>query len=156
MPIRRSSAKRSLMPPLTMSFELDDAEDVPGRSRHDEGRRALLRDLGDLRANGRRGNAPARRLRRRPRIASDAPLRICRPSTSTPLMRVWAVNGTKYGAAVAQVALADLEPLLREHDDAPALGRLVGERRELRRVGEVLLADAGRRMKRGRLPVARA
>ncbi len=53
-----------------------------------------------------------------------------------------------------QLALADAVPLLRQHDDRPALGRLVGERRELRGLGQLPLVDAGRREERDRLAVA--
>ena len=55
-------------------------------------------------------------------------------------MRVCAVNGTNVRAAARDVALAQAELLLGEHDDAAPFGRLVGERRELRGVGELLLA----------------
>ena len=53
-----------------------------------------------------------------------------------------------------QVPLAQIEALLREHHDAAALGRLVGERGELRGVGELLLGHAGRRQELRGLPVA--
>ena len=55
---------------------------------------------------------------------------------------------------LAELALAQVEPLLREHDDRAALRRLVGERRELRDLGELALLDARRRDELGRLPVA--
>ena len=42
-----------------------------------------------------------------------------------------------------QLPLADTVQLLRQHDDRSPLGRLVGERRELRDLGELLLLDAG-------------
>ena len=67
---------------------------------------------------------------------------------STPLMRVCAVNGTKRRAERRHVALAQVELLLGQHDDAAALRRLVGQRRELRGVGQLLLADARRRRRR--------
>ena len=53
-----------------------------------------------------------------------------------------------------ELALAQPVLLLREHDDRAALGRLVGERRELRRLGELLLADAVHRDELGGLAVA--
>ena len=53
-------------------------------------------------------------------------------------MRVCAVKGTNVRAERVHVALADAVLLLGEHDDAAALGRLVGERGELRGVGELL------------------
>jgi hypothetical protein len=39
-------------------------------------------------------------------MASAAPLRIARPPTSTPLIRVWAVNGTNTASAGARTARA--------------------------------------------------
>ena len=86
------------------------------------------------------------------RIESAAPLRIERPSRSMPLIRVSAVNGTSVPSP--SVALAEAVALLREHDDRAALGRLVGEARELRGVGELVLVDARQREELGRLPVA--
>ena len=57
------------------------------------------------------------------------------------------LRGERHERAVQrrQIALAELEALLREHDDAAAFRRLVGERGELRGVGQLLLADARRR-----------
>ena len=52
------------------------------------------------------------------------------------------------------VALAQVELLLGQHDDAAALGRLVGQRRQLRGVGEFVLLDAGRRQEGRSLAVA--
>ncbi len=60
-------------------------------------------------------------------------------------MRVWAENGTKSPCRAVQIALAQLEALLGEHDDAAALGRLIGQRGKLRGVGQLLLRDARRR-----------
>ncbi len=53
-----------------------------------------------------------------------------------------------------QVALAQIEALLREHDDAASLGRFVRERCELRGIGELLLGHAGCRQELRGLPVA--
>ena len=52
----------------------------------------------------------------------------------------WRVNGTN--CVLAELALAEAEPLLREHDDRAALRRLVGERGELRHLGQLALVDA--------------
>ena len=57
-------------------------------------------------------------------------------------MRVCALNGHEGRAERVDVALAEAVLLLGEDDDAAALRRLVGERRELGRVGELL--DAAR------------
>ena len=61
----------------------------------------------------------------------------------TPLMRVVALKGTNVIVAVPVVLAADLaaaqaELRLREHDDAAPFRRLVGQRRELRAIGELL------------------
>ena len=53
-----------------------------------------------------------------------------------------------------ELASAQAVLLLGEHDDRAALRRLVGQRRELRGVGERRVADARRRTELGRLPVA--
>ena len=53
-------------------------------------------------------------------------------------------EGHERCAAAAEFAAAEIEFLLGEHDDAAALGRLVGERGELRGVGEPFASDAGR------------
>ena len=74
------------------------------------------------------------------RTASAAPLRIERPSMSTPLMRVCAVNGMSVRAR--ELALAQVEALLGEDHDRAPLRRLVGQAGELRRVGELPLGDA--------------
>ena len=52
-----------------------------------------------------------------------------------------------------ELALAD-PVLLGEHDDRAALGRLVGERGDLRDLGQLGLADAGHGHEGGRLAVA--
>ena len=67
-------------------------------------------------------------------------------------MRVCAVNGDELGAD--QLALAQAVAVLGQHDDRAALGRLVGEARELRGVGELLLGHAVDREERVGLPVA--
>ena len=67
-------------------------------------------------------------------------------------MRVWAVNGIERG--VGDVAFAQVEPLLGQHDDRSALGRLVGQARELRGRRQPLLGDAGQRQEVDGLPVA--
>ena len=69
-------------------------------------------------------------------------------------MRVWAENLWKVCGSAREVSTAQLELLLGEHDDRAALGRLVGQRGELRHVGQLALGDARRRMELRRLPVA--
>ena len=55
---------------------------------------------------------------------------------------------------LAELALAQVEALLREHDDRAALRRLVGERGELRDLGQLALLDpvGGRNSAACRLP----
>ena len=56
--------------------------------------------------------------------------------------------------ALGDVPFAQAVALLREDDDGAALGRLVGEARELCGVGELALVHAGQRQELGRLAVA--
>ena len=91
MPIWRSSAKRSRMPPLTMSFRWMTPSMRPSLATA-SGVPPALRDALDDRL--RAAAAAAARLPRHGRgSASTAPLRIDEPSTSMPLMRVCAENG---------------------------------------------------------------
>ena len=53
-----------------------------------------------------------------------------------------------------QLASANAVLLLGEHDDRSSLGRFVGQRRQLRGVGQLALGDAGQRHELGRLAVA--
>ena len=68
-------------------------------------------------------------------------------------MRVCAVNGTKRGLVRRELALAQ-PVLLGEHDDRAALGRLVGQRGQLRGLGQLGLGDARHRDELRRLAVA--
>jgi len=52
-----------------------------------------------------------------------------------------------------QIALPKLELLLREDDHAATFGRFIGQRGQLRRVGELRLRDPGGRQEGRRLPV---
>ena len=58
------------------------------------------------------------------------------------------------GAELVDVAAADAVFLLGQHHDGTALGGLVGERGELRRVGKLLLGHAAHRLELGRLTIA--
>ncbi len=77
------------------------------------------------------------------------------PLEWTPLMRVSALKGTN-SSPEQLVALAQAEALLGEDHDRAALGRLVGERGELRGLGQLALADPVGRDELGRLAVADA
>jgi hypothetical protein len=48
-------------------------------------------------------------------------------------------EGNEVGAQLGEIAAANAVPLLGEHDDGAALGGLVGERGELRGIGQLLL-----------------
>ena len=63
-------------------------------------------------------------------------------------------EGNELGVNAAQVAAAQVVLLLGQHDDRAALGGLVGERRELRGVGQPLLAHVGRGHELGGLAIA--
>ena len=86
------------------------------------------------------------------RIASAAPLRMLRPSDVDAAHA--RLRGERDELGAVQLAAAEAVALLGEDDDRAPLGRLVGEARELGRVGELLLRDAGSRDEVGRLPVA--
>ena len=92
MPMRRSSAKRSAMPSLTTSLRW-----ITPRTRlavgDGERRAAALRDAVSTIGSSSAGTVPPCSSTQR-RTESVAPLRIDRPSMSTPLMRVCAVKGT--------------------------------------------------------------
>ena len=69
-------------------------------------------------------------------------------------MRVWAVNGTKWAWSSLMSRAADAILLLGQNHDGAPLRRLVSQRGELGRIGEVLLGDAPNGPERGRLAVA--
>ena len=76
------------------------------------------------------------------------------PSTSMPLMRVWAEKGMNLRVQRRHVAAADAVFLLGQHDDGAAFRRLVGERRKLRGIGQFAFVDARQRQELRRLAVA--
>ena len=128
MPIRRSSAKRSRMPPLTMSLRWMTPSSRPSSATASGVPPDLAMLVGDRArargaACGRRGLAH-RRAPHRPRPCGSTA-----PSTSTPLMRVWAENGHELGVQRRHLAAADAVLLLGQHDDRAAFRRLVGEAR---------------------------
>ena len=151
MPICRSSAKRSRIPPLTMSRSSTTPSTRRAFGDHQR-RRALPRRLVDDPAD-----------RRGPRAAlglDEAPDRVRRALAQAAALEVDAADArlgrelVKRVRETREVAAAQLESLLGEHHDRPALRRLVGERRELGDVREVLLRDARGRVERRGLPVA--
>ena len=149
MPMRRSSSKRSLMPPLTMSLrwttpsaKLSRAttSGVPPCSATcctavvDFGRSATA-VLGDERLDGVGGA-----------LADHRPVQVdaAHPGRGA--------EGDEL--VLAEGALAQAELLLREHDDRAAFRRLVRERSELRDLRQLALVDARRGDELRRLPVA--
>ena len=118
-------------------LQVDDAEHAARRRR----RRAACRPASAIASTIVRtsaGNVAAHAARRRPRSRRRRPCGSGGRSRSTPLMRVCAVKGTNVGAERVDVALAQAVLLLGQHDDAAALRRLVGQRGELRGVGQLL------------------
>src|SRR5216684_269431 len=63
-------------------------------------------------------------------------------------------KGDELGLQLGEFATSKTIHLLGEHDDAAAFGRLIGQRRELRGIGKLVLADARRGDELRRLPVA--
>src|SRR3982750_2013767 len=60
----------------------------------------------------------------------------------------------KVRVELMNLPLANAVPILRQHNNAPSLGCLVGERRKLSCVSDVALALSVYRMKRNRLAIA--
>ena len=120
-------------------LQVDDAE-RPVVPRDDERRAALLGDaLHD----------PVELRRRAAALLGDEPLdgvggaladqRAVQVDAAHPRLRA-----ERDELVLAELALAQAEPLLREHDDRAAFRRLVGERGELRDLGQLALVDARR------------
>jgi hypothetical protein len=95
---RAQLAKRSLMPPLTMSLRWM----TPRRARPatTSGVPPLARDALDDRARDLLGGRAAEAATSSARPRRLAPLRICARPMSTPLMRVCAVNGTNCASSL--------------------------------------------------------
>ena len=119
-------------------------------------RRAACRPRGRSRSSvavSSRRRLAARRRRRSSTIASPAPLRSRVPfEVDAAHPRLGAERDEARRAR--RSACSRMPVLLGEHDDRAALGRLVGERGELRGLGQLELADAGHREELGRLAVA--
>ena len=128
-PIRRSRSKRSAMPGLRMSSSTTmPAMRLPSLT--SSGVAPLAATLGHGAFEPRRARSPFCCSTWR-RIASGAPLRICRPSgRSTPLIRVWAVKGMN--RAPAGTARSPSRP-------CRALGRRCRRRRSLWNKSTMLL-----------------
>jgi hypothetical protein len=71
-------------------------------------------------------------------MASAEPLRMRMPGRLTPLMRVWALKGTNSAWMSLMIATPQVVLLLGQDDDGAAFGGFVGERGELRGVGQAL------------------
>ena len=153
MPMRRSSAKRSRMPPLTMSLRwmtpsslpsLATASGVPPDLAIPSAMALTSRvELGADRRLCARG-APALTVLRRLEVIEHRVDRALADPRAVDLDAAHpALRGERdeLGAELVDVAAADAVFLLGQHDDRAALRRLVGERGELRRVGQLLLAS---------------
>ena len=118
MPMARSCAMRSFMPPFTMSLRCTTpsnrapsatARGVPPVARNAVG------DLGEI---GRAPFPPCSCTNLR--MASVAPFRSRRPSRSTPLIRVWAEKGMKRASCSATSPAAQVVLFLgQNHDRSP-------------------------------------
>ena len=140
MPIRRSSSKRSLHAALDDVLQVDDAEHEVVL-RDDERRAAGAGDRCRRSSSSSAGDAAALLLdealdRVGGALAELLPFDV---DAAHPRRRR---EGDERRLVLAELALAQAEPLLREHDDRAALGRLVGERRELRDLGQLGSRDA--------------
>jgi hypothetical protein len=140
MPILRSWAKRSLMPPLTTSL----SSTIPStfRLRDDErcasGARGGLDGLGDFGGIGAAEGFDVRLDRIGRALADAAAFDVDAAHAGL------GGEGNEGGVRMRQFAAADVELLFGEHHDAAAFGSFIGERGELRGIGELLLGDAGR------------
>ena len=132
IPIARSSAKRSLMPSLITSLRwtTPSARAVLG---HDERRPARGGDAVDGGAELRRDAAAL--------LLDPAADRVGGALADAAAVDFDAAHarlrGERDELGAVQLAAAQVVSLLREHDDRATLRRLVGEARELRRVGEL-------------------
>src|ERR1035438_1505853 len=157
MPMARSCANRSLIPPLTTSLR----KMTPSVSRPSATTSGVppRREISSTAVVVDSGQAPPWDSTQALTLAA-APLRIERagePSAaarSTPLMRVCAVNGTKCARCAERSRPRRVNFFLREPDYAAAPGRLIREGGERGGVGEPLGGDAGRRQELGGHPVA--
>ena len=131
-------------------LELDHAEHL-AVARHRQRGRAQRRDPVELGLERRRRLAAL--------VGDPADDRVARALAQAGAVEVDAAHarlrGERHELRVRrqELVLADAV-LLGEHDDRAALRRLVGQRRVLRRLGEIGLLDAGHRHERGRLAVA--
>ena len=104
MPIARSRSKRSRMPPFTMSLRYTTPS-TRGRHSAARPRRAVYPPCRAIDSTtGRVSGGSPRRLRDPAADRVAAPLRTWRPSRSTPLIRVVAVNGTNVMVRLAVLA----------------------------------------------------
>ena len=137
IPAARSWAKRSLDAVLDDVLELDHPEHPRALGDH-ERRRAAARDPVDVLGQIGRERAAA--------VLDVAPYRVGRALAVLETVQIDAAHarlggeGDEVRIVAREVAAAQAVLLLREHDDRASLGRLVGERAELRRLRQLLLA----------------
>ncbi len=149
IPIRRSSSKRSFIPPLTMSFRWT----TPSTQLSWATTRGVPPDCATP------CTSVSSSLGRLSAVLRDEPLdRVGGTLAQAAAVEVDAAHARRGREGdelvLAELLLAQPEALLGEHDDRATFGRLVGERRELRGLGEVELVDTADGQELGRLPVA--
>ena len=150
MPMARIWSKRSRMPPLTMSFRWMTPSG-PVVAGDGERGAALAGDLRQRRLEFGRHLAPL--------LPDPGDHGVAGALAHGVAVEVDAAHARlrgeldERGLFRVDVAAAQAE-LLGEHDDGAALRRLVGERRQLRRVGDLLHGEARHGDELGRLPVA--
>ena len=150
MPIRRSRSKRSAMPSLTTSLSSMTPSTCASR--------ATASGVEPSRAT-RSSSACERRRRLAALVGDPAQDRVARALAQARAVEVDAAHAGLRGEGdelrVLRLELVLAQPvLLGEHDDRAALGRLVGQRRVLRRLGQLGLLHPGHRDEGGGLAVA--
>ncbi len=137
MPMRRSCAMRSFIPPLTMSFRWmtpSSALAVGYRER----RSAVARDA-IAHSWKSPGTAPPRSMTNFT-IASVAPLRSCRPSKVHAAHAGIGRERNERRLVLRDMAAPEAIFLFRENDNRPAFGSLVRQAGQLRRIRQFLVA----------------
>ena len=142
MPMRRSSAKRSLMSGFTTSFRwMTPSSRSPSARPSGVPPERAMRSTAARNAGGSTNSRPVASPANL-RMASTAPLRSLRAPISMPDSRVVAENSMKPLRGGAS-GMADPVLLLGQRDDRAALGRLVGKAGEQGRLGRLMLATPG-------------
>ena len=132
MPIRRSSAKRSRMPPLTMSLRWMTPSSLPSLATA-SGVPPAPAILAAIDSSSRTTLGAVALALQSAMTASTAPLRIEAPSTVDAAHAGLRREGNEPGMQRRHLAAADAVLLLGQHDDRAALRRLVATARRAAR-----------------------